>query len=469
MTVRSPAIVDAVLVQVDAGLDQARERLFDLLRIPSISTDPAHEQDMQRAAEWLRDQLAGLGFKVAIMPTAGHPVVLGYHPGPAGSKAPRILFYGHYDVQPSDPLELWTSPPFDPQLVDGPHGKRVVARGAVDDKGQLMMFVEALRAWTQVGGGIPAPVTILLEGEEEIGSPNLEPFLVANKDSLAADFALISDTGMWNIDTPGITTRLRGMCNCEITVRGPDLDLHSGLFGGSALNPINALTRILGDLHDERGLVRIPGFYDAVRAVSPEQQAEWQALGFDEDEFLRGIGLSAPSGEQGVPALQRLWARPTADINGIHGGYTGTGSKTIIPSEASAKVSFRLVPDQDPRTIFEAFQRFVADRLPRGAKVSYQAFGMSPGIEMATGTPWVEEARAALQQEYGRPAVMMGSGGSIPVVDQIKRTLNIDSLLMGFGLEDDQIHSPNEKFEMRCFHRGTRSHALLLGKLAARA
>lgn len=466
MEIQSAPLIDAVLGQVDAGENQARERLFELLRIPSISTDPAYEPDMRRAAEWLRDQLAGLGFDVAVKPTAGHPVVFGHHLGPAGTKAPRILFYGHYDVQPPDPLELWTSPPFDPQLVDGPHGKRVVARGAVDDKGQLMMFVEALRAWTQAGGGIPAPVTVLLEGEEEIGSPNLEPFLVANKSFLAADFTLISDTGMWNIDTPGITTRLRGMCNCEITVKGPDRDLHSGLFGGSALNPVNALTRMLGDLHDERGRVRLPGFYDPVKEISPEQQAEWQALEFDEDGFLRSVGLSAAGGERGVPALMRIWARPTADINGIWGGYTGPGSKTIIPSEASAKVSFRLVPNQDPHAIFESFQRFVAERLPRGAQVSYQAFGMAPGIEISTDTPWVKAARAALKQEYGRSAVMMGGGGSIPVVEQIKRTLNIDSLLMGFGLDDDQIHSPNEKFEMRCFHQGTRSHAILLGKLA---
>jgi acetylornithine deacetylase/succinyl-diaminopimelate desuccinylase-like protein len=462
---RAAAVVDAVLRQVDAGLDEARERLFELLRIPSVSTQPAHKQDVQHAAEWLRDQLAGLGFKVAVEPTAGHPVVLGHHPGAAGAVS-HILFYGHYDVQPPDPLELWASPPFEPRLVDGPHGQRVVARGAVDDKGQLMMFVEALRAWTHAGGGIPASVTMLLEGEEEIGSPNLEPFLVANRDSLAADFALISDTGMWDIDTPGITTRLRGMSNCEITLKGASIDLHSGLFGGSALNPINALARILGDLHDEQGRVRISGFYDAVKGISPEQQAAWQALGFDEDAFLRGVGLSAPIGEHGVPALQRIWARPTADVNGIWGGYTGEGSKTIIPSEASAKVSFRLVPNQDPHIIFEAFQRFVADRLPRGAQVSYQIFGMSPGIEIATDTPWMHAARAALQQEYGGSAVMMGSGGSIPVVEQIKRTLDIDSLLMGFGLGDDQVHGPNEKFEMRCFHRGTRSHALLLGELA---
>ncbi len=467
MTARAADQLGAVLAQVDAGLDQSRERLFDLLRIPSISTQPEHKKDIQRAAEWLRGQLSGLGFEVVIKPTGGHPVVLGHYPGPRGTQAPRILFYGHYDVQPADPVELWNSPAFEPQLVDGPRGKRIVARGAVDDKGQLMMFVEALRAWTHGGGGIPVPVTVLLEGEEEIGSPNLEPFLAANKSALAADFALISDTNMWNIDTPAITTRLRGMCNCEITLRGPGLDLHSGLFGGSALNPVNALARIIGELHDEQGKIQIRGFYDGVKEISPDQQAEWQALGFDESAFLRGIGLSAPSGERGVPALERIWARPTADINGMWGGYTGTGSKTIIPSEASAKVSFRLVPDQDPHAIFEAFQRFVADRLPPGAQISYQAFGMSPGMEIATDTPWVTAARAALQQEYGRPAVMTGSGGSIPVVEQIKRTLDINSLMMGFGLDDDQIHSPNEKFELRCFHQGTRCHALLLGGLAA--
>ena len=459
--------VGAALARVDHELDHARGRLFDLLRIPSISTDPAHKPDMRRAAEWLRSQLVELGFEAAIEPTAGHPVVLGHHPGPAGTKAPRILFYGHYDVQPADPVELWHSPAFEPQLVDGPHGKRIVARGAVDDKGQLMMFIEALRGWRESGGGIPVPVTVLLEGEEEIGSPNLEPFLVAHAKALAADFTLISDTNMWDIDTPGITTRLRGMSNCEITLKGPSMDLHSGLYGGSAVNPINALARILGELHDRRGVVQIPGFYDSVREISAEQRAEWHGLGFDEGAFLEGVGLSAPSGEHGISALERLWTRPTADINGIWGGYTGPGSKTIIPSEASAKVSFRLVPDQDPQAIFEAFQRFVAERLPAGAQVAYQSFGQGPGMEIAADTPWVRAARVALEEEYGRPAVMMGSGGSIPVVEQIKRTLGIDSLMMGFGLSDDQIHSPNEKFEQRCFHQGTRSHARLLGKLAA--
>ncbi len=467
MTAAASGAVGAVLAQVDQDLEHARERLFDLLRIPSISTAPDHRDDVQRAAGWLRDQLEGLGLKAAVIPTAGHPVVLGHHPGPPGTKAPRVLFYGHYDVQPPDPLEQWHSPPFEPQLVEGPHGPRIVARGAVDDKGQSMMFLEALRAWKTAGGSIPVPVTVLLEGEEEVGSTNLEPFLVANKSALAADFALISDTNMWNIETPGLTTRLRGMCKCELTIKGPRRDLHSGLFGGSAINPANVLARVIGELHDREGRIQVPGFYDAVKPVSAKQQAEWQSLGFDEAAFLHGVGLTAPGGEHGMPALQRIWARPTADINGMWGGYTGPGSKTIIPSEASAKVSFRLVPDQDPHAVFEGFKRFVIERLPPGLHASFREFSTAPGIEIATDTPWVAAAHAALLQEFGRPPVMIGSGGSVPVVEQIKRTLGIDTLMMGFGLDDDQIHSPNEKFELRCFHKGTRSHARLLGKLAA--
>ncbi len=468
MTSQADNAVDAVLSCIERDADAARGRLFDLLRIPCISTLPAHQPDMQKAAEWLRDQLLELGFRVEIRPTPGHPVVLAHHDGPAGTKAPRILFYGHYDVQPADPLELWDSPPFDPQLVDGPRGPRIVARGAVDDKGQMMMFVEALRAWKAAGGGVPVPVTMVLEGEEEIGSPNLQPFLAANKAELAADFALISDTNMWDIDTPALTTRLRGMCLCELTVTGPVRDLHSGLFGGSALNPINVLTSILGDLQDAQGTIQVPGFYDSVKVVSNAQKAQWGELGFDEGAFLQGIGLSSPGGEKGFSGLERLWSRPTADINGIWGGYTEEGSKTIIPSKASAKVSFRLVPNQEPKAIMDGFRQFVADRLPPGMSVSYQEFGMSLGMEIETDTPWVTAARAALQQEYGRAAVMIGSGGSIPVVEQIKRTLGLDTLMMGFGLDDDQIHSPNEKFELRCFHQGTRSHALLLGKLSGR-
>jgi len=458
--------VDTVLSHVDAHLTTSRENLFDLLRIQSISAQPSHAADCVRAAEWWRDQLTALGFEASVRPTAGHPAVVGRLAGPADYKGPHILFYGHYDVQPVDPLELWHSDPFDPQLVDGPRGKRYVARGAVDDKGQTVMFLEALRAWHTAGGGIPARITVLIEGEEEVGSLNLDTFLQANKADLAADVALISDTGMWDVETPAITTRLRGVTYAEVTLKAANRDLHSGLYGGSALNPINALTKILGDLQDENGRIQLPGFYEKVTPVSNSQRAQWDGLGFDEAAFLRGIGLTTPAGERGYGALERLWARPTADINGIWGGYTGAGSKTVIASEASAKVSFRLVPNQDPDEVLEQFKRFVTDRLPPGATATFADFARSPGIEVNVDSPHVRAVLAALADEYGRPALLMGSGGSIPVVTSLRSILGLDSLLMGFGLDDDQVHSPNEKFEEACFHRGIRSHVRLLGKFA---
>ena len=457
---------EKTLAHADAQLDAARERLFDLLRIPSISAQPDHRPDCEAAAAWVAAHLTASGLTAQIHPTAGQPVVLAHHPGPPGYTGPTILFYGHYDVQPPDPLGEWKSPPFEPQFVDGPHGKRIVARGAVDDKGQMMMFLEALRAWHEVGGGIPARSTVLIEGEEEVSSPNLDPFLAANPEALKADFALISDTGMWNVSTPALTTRLRGITYMQVTLRAANRDLHSGLYGGSALNPINALTKILGQITDESGTIQLPDFYDGVTRISNAQAAEWDALGFDETAFLGGIGLTDPSGERGFSALERLWARPTADINGIWGGYTGAGSKTVIAAEASAKISFRLVPGQDPAKVAESFQRFVLDRLPKGATASFENFGMTPGIEVNTATPWVATARRALAEEYGRNPVMMGCGGSIPVVESLHRILGIDTLLMGFGLDDDAVHGPNEKFELACFQHGMRAHIRLLGTVA---
>lgn len=456
--------VNDVLSRLDAAREASLGRWFDILRVPSVSAQPAHAADCRRAAEWFRDNLAALGFAAELRPTAGHPVVLAQHPGPGGD-APHLLYYGHYDVQPADPLELWHSPPFEPTLVDGPNGKRVVARGAVDDKGQVMMWLEAFRAWHE-NGGIPARITVLIEGEEEVGSPNLAPFVAANRDALRADVAVISDTGMWDIATPAITTRLRGMAYTQITLRAAQRDLHSGLFGGSALNPINLLTWILGQLKDDSGRIRIPGFYDDVREISAEQKRQWASLGFDEAEFLGGIGLSVPIGEAGRTGLERLWARPTADINGIWGGYQGPGSKTVIAAEAGAKLSFRLVPDQDPAKIVAGLRRFVADRLPADAKVDIEVFSGNPAIEIPTESRWVAAARTALEAEYGRPAVLMGSGGSIPIVNNFRDELGVDSLLMGFGLDDDQVHSPNEKFDTKCFFGGARSHARLLGLLA---
>ncbi len=462
-TTLAPRLAD-VLAHIEGGLDGSRARWFDLLRIPSVSAQPAHAPDCTAAAEWLRAQLEAIGFAARILPTAGLPVVLAHHAG--ASPGPRLLYYGHYDVQPAEPLALWHSPPFEPVLSAGPHGERVTARGAVDDKGQVMMWLEALRAWHAVAGGPPCPVTVMIEGEEEIGSPNLEPFLAEHRAALAADVAIVSDTGMWDIDTPALTTRLRGLVYAELTLHAAVRDLHSGLFGGAALNPINTLTRILGALHDADGRVQLPGFYDGVAETPAEQATEWAGLGFDEAAFLGGIGLSVPVGERGRPALERLWARPTADINGIWGGYTGEGSKTVIAAEASAKVSFRLVSGQDPAAVFTAFQRFVAERTPADARVTFQQFAGAPGMEIPTTSRFVQAARAALADEYGRPAVLMGSGGSIPVVESMRRLLGVDSLLMGFGLNDDQVHSPNEKFEWRCFHHGLRSHARLLGQLA---
>ena len=457
--------LDAVLAQCDSQYEAAKGRLFDWLRIPSISAQPSHAADCRQAAEWVRDQLRDLGFSAELRPTAGHPVVVGHHPGP-GEGAPHLLFYGHYDVQPADPLELWTSPPFDPQEVRGPHGARVVARGAVDDKGQTMMWLEALRAWHGVTGSLPVRVTVLVEGEEEVGSPSLDGFLAANRGELGADVAIISDTGMWDIDTPAITARLRGMVYAQIDLHAAKRDLHSGLYGGSALNPINALTHILGGLQDEAGRVQIPGFYDGIAGIGAAQAAEWAALGFDEGAFLADIGLAQRAGEQGRGGLERLWARPTADLNGIWGGYTGEGSKTVIPASAHAKLSCRLVPGQDPTRVAEGIKAFVRQRLPADARAEVTILNTTPGIEVPADSPFVAAARRALGEEYGRPAVLIGSGGSIPVVESLRRLLGLDSLLMGFGLNDDQVHSPNEKFELRCFHKGMRSHARLLAALA---
>ena len=460
--------INAVLDRVEANLPAAQERWFSLLRIPSISAQPAHAADCQAAAEWFRAELAGMGFDAAVHATAGHPVVLAHHQGPDGN-GPHLMFYGHYDVQPAEPVALWDHPPFEPTLVDGPHGPRVYARGAVDDKGQTMLWLEALRAWLDETGSLPVRVTVLIEGEEEVGSQNLEPFIQANREALAADVAVISDTGMWDIGTPALTTRLRGMVYAQVTLRAASRDLHSGIFGGSALNPINALARILSGLHDDQGCIQLPGFYDGIADLAAEQVAAWDSLGFDEAAFLGAIGLSQPSGEQGRSPLERLWARPTADVNGIWGGYQGPGGKTVIAAEAGAKISFRLVPGQDPERIADSLRRFVAERAPKDAKVEVEIFNASPGIEIAANGPFVKAAERALADEYGRPAVLIGSGGSIPVVESFRRVLGLDSLLMGFGLDDDQVHSPNEKFEVTCFRHGIRSHARFLSEIRQRS
>ena len=396
--------------------------------------------------------------------TAGLPCVVAHHPGP-GPDAPHLLYYGHYDVQPAEPFELWTHPPFEPTVVDGPHGPRVVARGAVDDKGQVAMWLAAFRAWHAETGSLPCRITALIEGEEEVSSINFKPFVAAHRDELRADIAVISDTGMWDIDTPAISASLRGLVYLQVDLRAASRDLHSGMYGGSALNPINALVTALAQLKDSSGRIQLPGFYDGVRDISAGKANQWASLGFDETRFLGDIGLTTPYGEAGRSALERLWARPTCDINGIWGGYQGPGAKTVIAAEAGAKISFRLVPGQNPEDIIEACKRFLQARVPPDAKLAFQVFGSGAGLEVATDNRFVQAAAQALQAEYGKPAALIGCGGSIPVVETLQQELGLDTLLMGFGLDDDQIHSPNEKFELRCFHKGTRSHARLLGAL----
>ncbi|EPX85779.1 Acetylornithine deacetylase/Succinyl-diaminopimelate desuccinylase [Rubellimicrobium thermophilum DSM 16684] len=456
-----PAVLDPVLDRIDADLPAAVERLFALLRIPSISTDPAHAADCAAAADWLAQDLRDMGFDARTYPTAGRPMVVGR----GGDGGPHLLFYGHYDVQPVDPLNLWNHPPFEPRLEETPQGQVIRARGAADDKGQLMTFLEACRAWKMVHGRLPCRLTIFLEGEEESGSPSLVPFLEANRDLLTADLALICDTDLFDRDTPAITTRLRGLLGEEVTITGPAMDLHSGMYGGAAINPIRVLARILASLHDETGRVTLPGFYDGVEDPSPDIRAQWDALGFDEAAFLGAVGLSVPAGEAGRGVLESIWARPTCEINGITGGYQGAGFKTVLPAKASAKVSFRLVGRQDPLAVREAFRAHVRAMLPPDCRAEFRDHGASPASVMDLSHPAFEKARAALSAEWPRPAAFTGSGGSIPVAGYFRTVLGMDSLLTGFGLDDDLIHSPNEKYDLRSFHKGIRSWARILAAL----
>ncbi|QQA44729.1 M20/M25/M40 family metallo-hydrolase [Pelagovum pacificum] len=454
--------LDQVLARIDADLDQSLDRLFALLRIPSISTDPAYKDDCRTAADWLVEDLASMGFEAGARETPGHPMVIGH--GGEGGK--HLLFYGHYDVQPVDPLNLWKREPFDPALEETPTGKVIRARGACDDKGQLMTFVEACRAWVAVNGKLPGRITMFFEGEEESGSPSLVPFMKENADELsAADVALICDTSMYDPETPAITTQLRGLLGEELTITGPDKDLHSGSYGGAAMNPIRVLSRIIASLHDEDGRVTVPGFYDGVEELTDELRAQWDALGFDADSFLGEVGLSVPAGESGRSALEMLWARPTCEVNGITGGYTGDGFKTVLPSKASAKISFRLVGQQDPLAIRESFRKMVEDMLPADCSVEWHGHGASPASVMSTDDPAYEAARQALSDEWPNEAAFIGAGGSIPIAGYFKSILGLDSMLIGFGRDDDAIHSPNEKYHLASFHKGIRSWARILAAL----
>lgn len=453
-----------VLDRIDADLPDAIDRLLALLRIPSISTDPAYAVECQKAADWLVDDLKTVGFQADKRQTPGHPMVVAHADGPADT--PHLMFYGHYDVQPVDPLDLWDTPPFEPALEDTPAGKVIRGRGSSDDKGQLMTFVEACRAWTAVHGSLPARISLFFEGEEESGSPSLIPFMEENKDELTTDIALICDTGLFESKSPAIITQLRGMTCEDFTITGPDRDLHSGMYGGVAMNPIRILTRALADLHDDTGRITLPGFYDGVEELSDEMRAQWQGLGFDHVKFLADVGLKHPAGEQDRMPIEMLWSRPTCDVNGIWGGYTGDGFKTVLPSKASAKVSFRLVGKQDPDAIRKTFRAYLEDRLPDGFTIEYRTEKGAPAAQVSTDNPMFEQARKALTDEWGIPAAFAGCGGSIPIAGYFKDILGVDAMLIGFGKDDDNIHSPNEKYDLESFHKGIRSWARILAELS---
>ena len=456
----------AVLDKIDAELDKSLARLFDFLKIQSISTDPAYKDHCRTAADFVARDLSSLGFNTSLRPTGGHPVVVGKS-GNGGAGVPRVLFYGHYDVQPVDPLNLWDTPPFAPRLATLPDGRKIIiARGACDDKGQVMTFVEALRAFKAVSGALPLPITVMIEGEEECGSEHLFGFVRDNAEEFRLDLALVCDTSMWDAATPAITTSLRGLVYEEVRLTCADRDLHSGIFGGAAQNPLRVLARILAALHDDNGRVTIPGFYDGVHELPPDIKADLAGLNLTAEDFLGGVGLKVPAGEKDRLLIEQIATRPTAEINGLIGGYTGEGAKTVIRGKATAKVSFRLVGAQDPEKIRAAFRAFVRARLPADAKVEFSNFGGAPAIELPFNNPALVKTRSALSAEWGKKAVTVGEGGSIPIVGDFKRVLGMDTIMVGFALDDDRVHSPNEKYDLTSFHKGTRSWARILAALA---
>jgi acetylornithine deacetylase/succinyl-diaminopimelate desuccinylase-like protein len=461
--------VAPVLADADANIDANIERLFNFLRIPSLSADPSYKPHVIKAAHWICNELKGLGCEASVRETPGCPMVVAhYSPPGATAKTPHALFYGHYDVQPADPLELWSSPPFEPVRKKDKDGvERMYGRGTADDKGQLMTFVEATRSYIRVHGQLPIKATFLIEGEEESGSPSLVPFLKANAEELKCDIAFICDSNMWDAKTPAITTRLRGLVHEEVTVKGPALDLHSGLYGGPAMNPIRALTRMISQLHDKNGKVTIPGFYDDVAELPKSTKKQWQQLKFSEKKFLGDVGLKSAAGEKGKSVLEQVWSRPTAEVNGMWGGYLGAGTKTVIPSEAHAKLTFRLVSKQQPKKILKAFQAFAKANMVGDAKVTFSGKGGgSPASEVSESNPYIQKAAKALKDEWKRDTVLMGSGGSIPIVRYFKDVLKMDSVLVGFGLNDDAIHSPNEKYNVSSFAHGIRSWIRIMDEMA---
>ena len=429
--------------------DRFVSELEDWIRIPSISTDSKYKEDVQKAADWLVDHLKAIGIqRVEARPTEGHPIVYAEHI--VDPSRPTVLVYGHYDVQPPDPLELWDSPPFEPVKKDG----HLYGRGTADDKGQLFMHIKALEAWLKTDQEPPVNLKFIIEGEEESGSNNLVPYIEAHQDELTADVVLVSDTAMFGPGIPSITTGLRGMAYCEVTLIGPDRDLHSGVYGGAVENPISALSRLIADLHDHLHRIKLPGFYDSVVDLSEREREMIGDLPFDKDEWKASIGIKASKTEDGYSVLEATTARPTLEVNGIWGGYIGEGAKTVLPSRASAKISCRLVPDQEPKEIAQKLRKYFQVNTPRTMTLEFTELHGGHPVVVDTSTPAMQSAKAALHGVFGREPYFTREGGSIPMVADFKRILGLDTVLMGFGLATDAIHSPNERFELARFHQG---------------
>jgi acetylornithine deacetylase/succinyl-diaminopimelate desuccinylase-like protein len=452
-------MLDRVISSLDSRQDQIIRSLCELLRIPSVSTNPQHKPDMARCAAWIAEGLTRAGLVADVRATRGHPLVLARTPSKPGR--PTVLFYGHYDVQPPDPLDQWITPPFEPTIREG----SIHARGASDDKGQVWAHIEAITAWQQAGG-LPVNLVMLIEGEEEIGSPNLGEFVDGHRDELKADIAVISDTNQFAEGIPAITYGLRGLVYMEVTISGPSHDLHSGLYGGAVPNPANVLAEVLASLHDTSGRVCIDGFNDDVLPLDAREAEMWARLPSSDNELMAELGLKGLTGEKGFTSLQRRWARPTCDINGLTSGYQGPGAKTIIPSTASAKVSMRLVPNQDPAMIAAAFERAIRARCPASVTVKIENHGLAGAVLVPMDSPAMRLAAEAVQVGFGAAPTLIRGGGSIPVVSLFKSKLGVDTLLVGFSLPDDRVHSPNEKFAISGLMGGARTAAALYEKLA---
>ena len=454
-------MLDQTLQYIDDSREQFESDLLALLRIPSVSADPAHKGDVRKGAEWVRDHVAAMGLTVHLIDTGGHPIV--YAESPPVPGAPIALAYGHYDVQPPDPLDEWITPPFEPTVRDG----KVFARGATDDKGQMLTHVKSVESWLATAGKLPLQVKLLIEGEEEVGSAHLEGFLKENAEQLACDCVVISDTSQFAPGVPAITYGLRGIAYFELKLKGPKQDLHSGVFGGGVANPANALTKMLGALVDADGRVTIPGFYDDVADLTERERSEFAALPFDEAAFQAQLGVKELVGEKGFSTIERRWARPTLDINGLTSGYQGAGAKTVLPARASAKLSCRLVPNQDPKKIAAGLRKRLEELLPPGITMELVDHHGAPGVVMPLESPYLQAAAVAVEKGFGRRPVFIREGGSIPIVNTFASVLNADVLLLGWGQNDDNPHSPNEKFSLDDYHRGIRASAALWQELAA--